>query len=114
MSALLDARPRLRFNAGVATDGPFADCTNAFLRVRAAHVAVEVKFSSGDRLEALLDEVAALRDEMIDRLEADDGDDGSTGVREPRRPRPGGSAAAVVLAPESTEPAPTSTPPDHP
>jgi len=84
----------------VARERPFVHVANADLKQRAARLAAEVEHAPKDRLDTLLREIAAVRDEMIDRLRGDHGDDGPSGVREPRRPLPGGSAAAAAADPD--------------
>jgi len=55
---------------------------------------------TGDAEAALLREIARLRDEMIERRRGPTGGDEPGGVREPRRPFPGGGAAAAAVDPE--------------
>jgi hypothetical protein len=54
--------------------------------------------------EALLRDAEELRDVVAERLRRrGDGEWEQAGVREPRRPRPGGSAAAAAAEPEGND-----------
>jgi len=81
------------------TAGPFGHCTDASLKDYSVRIGVEIERASGERPDYLLREVAALRDEMIDWRRGAGGNEDGAGVREPRRPRPGGSAAAAIIEP---------------
>jgi hypothetical protein len=81
-----------------AAGGSLDRLTNAELNARAAAAIEALEGANAQRRESLLGEIAALRHEMMGRISGEEpGDDGASGVREPRRPRPGGSAAAVAV-----------------
>jgi hypothetical protein len=76
----------------------FSHLTNGALKAYAARVVVQLERASGNREQELRSEVATLRDEMIHRLRGHGGpQDGGAGVREPRDPRPNGSATSATL-----------------
>jgi len=81
----------------VASPGPFAHLTTSELKACAERL---YAVAERDRDDAFYDEVEAVRDEMLRRSRGHPpGGEGSAGVREPRRPRPGGDAAAIAIEP---------------
>jgi hypothetical protein len=76
---------------------PFTDLTDAALKARADRAAQEMDLVPADQQERVLRDIAALRDEMIERLLRRGDDDGTTGVREPREPGPIDSAGAAAV-----------------
>lgn len=84
----------------MAGSRPFAHLTDSELKHLVERVVLEYEYSLDQRRDALLGDVAALREELIERLRGRGWDDPSGGVREPRRPLPGGSAAAAAVDPE--------------
>jgi hypothetical protein len=83
--------------SGALSGRPFAHLTDADLKDRAERAVQELEDAPRERQERVLQDIAALRDEMVERLRRRGDDDGTTGVREPRKPRPGGSAAAAAV-----------------
>ena len=52
----------------MAAARPFAHVEDAVLKMHAARVAHELEHAAGEQQELLLRDIAALRDEMIERL----------------------------------------------
>jgi hypothetical protein len=78
----------------VAAPGPLAHLTISELQAYAQRL---YGVEPSDRDDAYYDDVEALRDELL--LRSRGGGAGNAGVREPRRPLPGGDAAAIALEP---------------